>query len=208
MLALPSAAEPLLMSLSIAFTEPTFQRVVPLAVGALLALGRRTVSGMVRPVAGLIQGHPSDYHRLFSRAAHAHVVWRWGHKWVVLAISVAFPFTSRRWALPVLVALYRPEDLNRTEGRRQKTPLALARQLTGVLLHWFPARRFILVGDGGYASHELARFCWRHRRHVTLVSRFHPDANLYGAPPGTPRPSRPSRTPSRRFDGNSGWRRF
>jgi hypothetical protein len=246
MLALPSAAESLLMSFSIAFTEPTFQRVVPLAVGAILALGRRTVSGMLRPVGGLIQGHPSDYHRLFSRAAwslwplgrvlaeaiigrldpdqpiiipvddttaqhrgkrvwgkgchrdavrstHTHVVWRWGHKWVVLAISVPFPFTSRRWALPVLVALYRPEDLNRAEGRRHKTPLGLARQLTAVLIHWFPDRRFILLGDGGYASHELARFCWRHRRHVTLVSRFHKGANLYGAPPArrAGRPGRP-----------------
>jgi hypothetical protein len=35
------------------------------------------------------------------------------------------------------------------------------------------------LGDGGYASHELARFFHRHRRHVTLVSRFRPDANLH-----------------------------
>jgi len=49
---------------------------------------------------------------------------------------------------------------------------------TAVLTHWFPAREFILLGDGGYASHERARFCHRHRRHVTLVSRFHQDANL------------------------------
>jgi len=52
----------------------------------------------------------------------------------------------------------------------------------GSLIHWFPSRKFILVGDGGYASHQLARFCHRHRRHVTLISRFHPDANLYQAP--------------------------
>ena len=50
------------------------------------------------------------------------------------------------------------------------------------LIHWFPQRKFILLGDGGYASHELARFCHRHGRHVTLVSRFHPQANLYEAP--------------------------
>jgi len=243
MLSLPSAAEALLMSLSIAFTEPTFQRVVPLAVGAILALGRRTVTGMLRPVGGLIRGHSSHYHRVFSRAAwslwplgrvlaeavfrwlppdkpvvlivddttaqhrgkrvygkgrhhdavrstHTHVVWRWGHKRVVLAVSVKFPFTHRRWALPVLVALYRPEDLNRAEGRRHKTPLHLARQLMAVLIYWFPARRFILLGDGGYASHELARCCYRHRRHVTLVSRFHNDANLYRPPP-TRRAGRP-----------------
>ena len=153
MLSLPSAAEPLLMSFSIAFTQPTFQRMLPLAVGAMLALGRRTVTAMLRRAGGLAPGHFSSYHRVFSRAAwslwplgrvlaealfkwldpnepiriivddttaqhrgkhvygkgchhdavrstHTHVVWRWGHKWVVLAVSVKLPFTARRWALP------------------------------------------------------------------------------------------------------------
>lgn len=116
------------------------------------------------------------------RSTHSHTVWVYGHKWVTLAINVKFPFAARPWALPVLVALYRPKELNRDEGRRHKTPIRLAMQLVAVLIHWFPERKFVLVGDGGYASHELARFCHRHRRHVTLVSRFHPQANLYDAP--------------------------
>jgi hypothetical protein len=111
------------------------------------------------------------------------VVWRWGHRWVVAAISVALPFTSKRWALPVLSALYRTEELSRAEKRRHKTPPCLARQLMAVLIHWFPGRRFVFLGDGGYASHELARFCSRHSRHATLISRFHGDANLYEPPP-------------------------
>jgi DDE superfamily endonuclease len=117
------------------------------------------------------------------RSTHSHMVWVWGHKWVVLAINVRFPFASRPWALPVLCALYRPEELNRQEGRAHKTPIHLARQLLATLMHWFPQRKFILLGDGGYASHELARFCHLHRGQVTLVSRFHPQANLYAAPP-------------------------
>lgn len=117
------------------------------------------------------------------RSTHRHMVWVWGHKWVVLAINVKFPFASRPWALPVLCALYRPEELNTKEGRRHKTPIRLAMQLMATLIHWFPERKFILLGDGGYASHELAGFCYHHRGHVTLVSRFHPDANLYDAPP-------------------------
>jgi hypothetical protein len=119
------------------------------------------------------------------RSSHTHVVWRWGHRWVVLAVSVKFPFTSRRWALPVLAALYRPKELNQAEGRRHKTAPDLARQLMAALIHWFPQRKFVFLGDGGYASHELARFCLRHRRHATLVSRFHGDANLYDPPPKT-----------------------
>jgi hypothetical protein len=122
-------------------------------------------------------------HHDACRSTHGHMVWVWGHKWVVLCVNVKFAFASRPWALPVLCALYRPEELNRAEGRRHKTPTRLARQLVATLVHWFSGRSFVLLGDGGYASHELARFCWRHRRHVTLVSRFHPRANLYDAPP-------------------------
>ena len=127
------------------------------------------------------------------RSTHSHVVWLWGHKWVVLAINVKFPFAARPWALPVLCALYRPAEQNRADGRRHKTPIRLAMQLIAVLIHWFPQRKFILVGDGGFASHELARFCHRHRRHVTLVSRFPADANLYAPPPAkrNPRGGRP-----------------
>jgi hypothetical protein len=121
------------------------------------------------------------------RSSHTHVVWRWGHRWIVLAISVKLPFTWRRWALPVLAALYRPKELNQAERRRHKTAPELARQLMAVLIHWFPGRKFIFLGDGGYASHELARFCRRHRSHATLVSRFHKDANLYDPPPGVRR---------------------
>jgi len=73
------------------------------------------------------------------------------------------------------------------EGCRHKTPAQLARQLMAVLMHWFPERKFVFLGDGGYASHELAKFCYRHRRHATLVSRFHGDANLY-APPSKRKP--------------------
>ena len=69
MLTLPSAAEPLFMSLSVAFTQPTFRRIVPLAVGAILTMGRRTITAVLRTLGGLAPGHSSTYHRVFSRAA-------------------------------------------------------------------------------------------------------------------------------------------
>lgn len=122
-------------------------------------------------------------HHDACRSTHSHMVWKWGHKWVVLAVHVTFPFCSRAWALPVLAALYRPADLDQQEGRRHKTAPMLARQLAAVLIRWFPQRKFVLLGDGGYASHELAAFCRRHRRHLTLVTRLHPRANLYDLPP-------------------------
>jgi len=230
---LPRAAEPPQSRFSIAFTQPTFQRVLVLFVGLVLAPARRTVTGALRAARAVAAGHHTAYHRVFSRArcslwmlgrvlaaavlelvppgepvvcpvddttpqhrrsrnwrlpgdgkhvwgkgrhrdncrsTRSHTVWVFGHKWVVLAVNVKFAFASRPWALPVLVALYRPRELNERDGRRHKTPIDLARQLVAALLHWFPERRFILPGDGGYASHELARFCHRHRRRVTLIA--------------------------------------
>lgn len=249
MLSIPSAANDLLMSFSVAFTDPTFRRVLVLVTGAILTVGNRTVTGMLRTVQGVASGDASTYHRVFSRAswslwplakilaravlsqippadpvpipiddttaqhrgkcvygkgchhdavrsARKHIVFRWGHRWVVLAVSVRFPFTTRLWALPVLVALYRPPSLDHSEGRRHKTTLDLARQLMAVLIHWFPERKFVFLGDGGYASHELARFCRRHHRHATLVSRFRGDACLYA-----PVPKRLKRTGRPRIKG-------
>ena len=137
-------------------------------------------------------------HRDPCRSTRTHNVWVWGHCWVVLAVNVKFPFCSRPWALPVLCALYRSRETNQREGRRHKTPSALARQLVATLMHWFPGRRFILLGDGHYAGHALARFCWRHRRRLTLVSLLHPRAHLCQAPP----PRRPGQMGRRRVRGD------
>src|SRR6267142_5036832 len=95
-------------------------------------------------------------HRDAVRSTHSYTAYRWGHKWVVLAVLVRFPFTHRLWALPVLVALYRTEKDDILAGRRHKTPPYLLRQLCCVLLHWFPQRRFVLSGDGGYGTHAFA----------------------------------------------------
>ena len=236
MFRLPDAAEPLLSRLSIAFTRPTFQRVLVLFVGSVLALGRHTVTGALRAAGGLVEGHHTSFHRVLSRArwspwplaralaamvlelvpeggpvicvaddttpqhkgkcvwgkgrhrdncrsTRSHTVWVWGHKWVVLAVNVKFAFASRPWALPVLAALYLTPDDSRRRGRRHSTPADLARGLMLKLLRWFPGRRFILLGDGGYSSHELARLCHRYRRRLTLVALCHPQANLHEPPP-------------------------
>jgi hypothetical protein len=55
--------------------------------------------------------------------------------------------------------------------------------LLRVLLIRFPSRAFVFAGDAGYGTHELTRFCQRHRDRLTLVSKLHPDANLFDPPP-------------------------
>jgi hypothetical protein len=127
------------------------------------------------------------------RSSWTHFATKWGHKWVVLSVAVSFSFCSRLWALPALVVLARPRRLNQKEGHRHKTPAELGRQLLAVLIHWFPQRKFIVLGDGGFASHDLARFCHRHRRHIILVARCRSDMNLYAAPPQWARRQRKGR---------------
>jgi hypothetical protein len=39
------------------------------------------------------------------------------------------------------------------------------------------------VGDSGHGTHEGARFAHRHRERLTLVSKLHPEANLFEPPP-------------------------
>jgi DDE superfamily endonuclease/Archaeal putative transposase ISC1217 len=121
-------------------------------------------------------------HRDAVRSTHSFTAFRWGHKWVVLAVLVKFPFATRPWALPILCALYRTEKDNKACGRRHKTPAELMRQMLVVLLRWFPERRFVFIGDGGFGTHPLASFAHRHRQRLALVSRFYADANLYALP--------------------------
>lgn len=122
-------------------------------------------------------------HRDPVRSTHSYTAFRWGHKWLVVAVLVRFPFTRRRWALPVLVALYRSEEENRRRGRRHKTPPELLRQLLRVLLRWFPQRQFVCAADGNFATHDLARLAARHRTRLTFLSHFYAHANLYEPAP-------------------------
>jgi hypothetical protein len=129
------------------------------------------------------QVHGKARHRDPVRSSHRYTAWRWGHKWVVLAILVSFPFATRPWALPVLVALYRSPEDNRKRHRPHKTPGQLLQLLLRLLLRWFPDRRFVVAGDSGYGSHEMAALAGHSRGRLTVVSKFPANANLYEPPP-------------------------
>src|SRR3954452_25090739 len=60
-------------------------------------------------------------HRDPVRSTHSYTAFRWGHKWVVLAILVRLPFATRAWALPVLTALYHsPEKAAKADAPAAK----------------------------------------------------------------------------------------
>ena len=136
-----------------------------------------------------VDGHPGPTvygkgrHRDAVRSSHAFTAWRYGHRWVVLAVLVKFPFATRRWALPVLVDLYRTPDVSTAEGVRHRTPAQLMCRLLRLVLVRFPERTFVFAGDSGYGTHAVARFCHRHRGRLTRVSKCNPDVNLFAPPP-------------------------
>jgi hypothetical protein len=205
-----------------------FHRVLSRASWNSLAVARRLAAVTLsrvpagEPVVVLIDDtateHPGrrvwgkDKHRDAVRSSHAVWKWLWGHRWVVLTVSVAIPGVSRRWALPVLTSLYRSPRLNAKEGRRHRTTIQIAIPLARLLLRWFPGRRFILVADGGYGSHELARLSRRYPGRLTVVSKFYATANLFDPPPpyagfGRPREKGDRRPrPREVVAGSAGWR--
>ena len=241
---LPKQVRSIFDPLEPAFSRPVHRRFVLLALAAVLTLGGRTITNLLRALGILAPGHPSSYHRVFSRdrwslsplarrhvaavlarfvpqgtillagddtvtehpgphvygkgrhrdpvrSTHTYTAFRWGHKWVVLTVLVPVPWATRRWALPLLVALYRPKEENLKHRRRHKTPAQLLGQMVRILQRWFPDRTFVVTADGNYASHELAERTVRTPRKWTLVSLFYADANLFEPPPpyaGTGRP--------------------
>jgi hypothetical protein len=122
-------------------------------------------------------------HRDPIRSSHSYTTYRYGHKWVVIALLVRFPWATRPWALPLLVVLYRSPKDNAQRKRPHQTPAELVQLQLRLLLRWLPERSFLFAGDQGYGSHDLAFFAAQQGGRLTLVSRFYPDANLYEPPP-------------------------
>ncbi len=54
-------------SLEPSFSPPTHRRFVLLALAAILTVGGRTITNLLRVLGVLAPGHPSSYHRVFSR---------------------------------------------------------------------------------------------------------------------------------------------
>jgi hypothetical protein len=93
-----------------------------------------------------------------------------GHNWVVIAVALCVPGTSRViLALPLLARLHLP-------GKGQLSCAALAKEMLDEIMAWFPGREFTLVGDGAYACKEmLGDF----PRPVRFVGRMRGDAAVY-----------------------------
>ncbi len=106
---LPPAIVQLFSYFAIAFTAPTFAKAVTLAVGAILAPGRRTVASALRMVGLADDEHFTNYHRVLNRD-------RWS-PWVVSRLLLALLILVFVAAdLPIIVLI--DDTLERRKGKR------------------------------------------------------------------------------------------
>jgi len=135
------------------------------------------------------------------RSTKARVVTSFGLRWISMLLVVKLPWARRPWALPFLTVLAPSEAANANLHRRHKTVVKWARQMIAQVRRWWPRRRIVLIGDGGYAAVGLALWCSGMLNPVTLVTRLRLDAGLYAPPvlvPGRrgPKPKKGVRLPS------------
>lgn len=161
-------------------------RVVPEKAPICLAIDETLVRRWGPYVPGL------GMHRDAVRSSQRRTVISPGHKWVVLSVVVWFSFMDGPIALPLLMALYtspKPPKRNCREPlyRRHRTVPQLALVLVSMVARWAPQRRFIVIGDGSYATHSLAKHLRAKSpaaslRNTSLVSRFYFEAAIYDRP--------------------------
>src|SRR5262245_10375186 len=100
-------ADDLLRAFAAAFTRPTYERVVVLLLAAILTTGCRTVLNLLRTAGALAPGHPSSYHRVFSRRRCS--LWR-----LARALAAAI---LQRWAPTGTVAVAGDDTVAEHKGK-------------------------------------------------------------------------------------------
>ena len=102
------------------------------------------------------------------RSTKKRKAFTFGHCWVVLAIPVKLPFSSRSWALPILFRLYRSKKECEKAGDPNQKKTQLAREMIDVLVKWAGTRLIDLTGDVAYCCD-------------TVTSNLSPTVRLTGA---------------------------
>lgn len=91
-----------------------------------------------------------------------------GNQWIVLGLAIRIPGTQRVFCLPIHAMLQQP-------GKNQPGPADLARQMLTEALTWFPDRKFVLIGDGGFSAKNLLQNL---DERVTYVGLMRGDASI------------------------------
>jgi hypothetical protein len=125
------------------------------------------------------------------RSTRRQKIFAFGHCWVVLAVLLPVPFSSRTFALPVLFRLYRTVKSCERAGHPHRKKTELARELLDVLATWIGTRRVEVATDSAYCNDTVTRGL---PDNFVLFGAMRPDAVLTAPPPARSRkPGRPSR---------------
>ncbi len=95
-----------------------------------------------------------------------------GHNWVVMAVVYEVPLLPIVMAFPIMARLKLP-------GKEKPTCAQRAREMIADLLHHFPDRHFILLGDGGYSNEVLLKDLDGLGKRLDYIGRIRSDSALY-----------------------------
>ncbi len=118
------------------------------------------------------------------RSSHSKVVTCLGLHWICMALLVPLPWSPRPWALPFLTLLAPSERTYRAAGKAHRTVIDWTVVMVRLSARWLKLRRWILVGDGGYAFVQLGWECLGAQ--ATLVTRLRLNARLFAFPEPVP----------------------
>lgn len=114
------------------------------------------------------------------RSTKRQKIFCFGHCWVVLAVLVRVPFSSRTWALPVLFRLYRTVKECERRGVPHRKKTDLAREMLDRLCSWVTDRRIEVSADSAYCNDTVTSDL---PERVVLFGAMRPDAVLTEPPP-------------------------
>lgn len=113
------------------------------------------------------------------RSTKAFRVFCFGHVWVMLAVIVHVPFSSRPWALPVLFRLYRNEKECASKGHEHRKKTELAREMLDVFATWVGSAAVDLAMDSAYCNDTVLRDL---PPTTVVLGAMRPDAVLTAGP--------------------------
>ena len=96
-----------------------------------------------------------------------------GNHWVVVGLAIRIPGTNKIYCLPIHAKLH-------LAGKNGPSEATLAKQMLEDILRWFPDRKLVLIGDGGYSAKNLLGDL---NPRVTYLGVMRADAAIYDPVP-------------------------
>jgi hypothetical protein len=143
------------------------------------------------PKSGL-KVYGTGMHRDPCNSSRGHTSFRWGHNWVVLCVLIpSRRDPARKFALPVLMRLYKNQKTNQKLRRKHRKKTALMLEMLLLLEQHAAGKKLHFIGDSAYTS---ARLMAQIPHTMEVTWRLGTDARLCEpAPPRTGKRGRPRR---------------